>query len=175
MRFLTPDVHFPDVYCITPDYLNGKGIKALVFDIDNTLVTYGTEYPTDKVKAFLSSLSDCGFGITIASNNHENRVDRFCRELNVFYTFESGKPSKKCVRLSCEKFGIGPGEVAVVGDQLFTDVWCAKNSGAFAIHVTPLKCRESSFIRFKRVLERPILKSYRHNHPEEFASEEDQQ
>lgn len=163
-----PSRHFNSIYEITPEFLFGEGVRALVLDIDNTLVTYGTETPTPPVVEWINAMRGSGIGITVASNNGRERVEKFCAGLDVFFTYKSGKPLTKCVTLSSEKFGIDKKSVGVVGDQIFTDVLCAKFSGAKAYLVTPLKSPENPFIRFKRLLEKPIIRSYKKRHPEQF-------
>ena len=168
---LYPDRHFFGIRDITPEYLAAEGVRALVLDIDNTLVTYQTARPTEDVIGWINDMRAHGVGITIASNNNRERVALFCEGLDVFFTFKSAKPLPKCIRLSCEKFGITPREVAVVGDQIFTDVLCAKFGGARAYLVDSLGGKENRFIRFKRMLEKPIISSYKKRHPSEFGED----
>lgn len=163
-----PSRHFNSIYEITPEFLRSEGVGALVLDIDNTLVTYGTEKPTAPVVEWINKMRDSGVGITVASNNGRERVEKFCDGLDVFFTYKSGKPLTKCVTLSSKKFGIEKSAVGVVGDQIFTDVLTASFSGAKAYLVTPLVSPENPFIRFKRLLEKPIISSYKKRHPEEF-------
>jgi predicted HAD superfamily phosphohydrolase YqeG len=56
---------------------------------------------------------------------------------------------------------------AVIGDQVFTDVWSAKRLGLYAILVKPIKDKTSLFFKSKRALEKPILKRYKKNHGED--------
>ena len=44
-----PDIMFENALDIGPELLIAKGIRAVVLDIDNTLVTYGVAEPTDEV------------------------------------------------------------------------------------------------------------------------------
>ena len=71
----------------------------------------------------------------------------------------------------CEKAGIPdvdaigiltltPGETAIMGDQLFTDVWSAQLVGVRSIVVPPIRDKKTFFFRFKRALETPFLKKY---------------
>ena len=171
MSVFFPHRHFGSIYDITPEFLDAEGVRALVLDIDNTLVTYQTERPTDSVVAWIKSMRQSGVGITVASNNGRCRVEKFCEGLDVFFTFKSGKPKPKCIKLSCKRWGIEPHQVAVVGDQIFTDVACARFGGAKAYLVDSLGGRENAFIRFKRMLEKPIIKAYKKRRPGEFSEE----
>ena len=163
---ITPEYVFQDVTHITPEWLAAKGITALVLDIDNTLVTYGDAEPTERVVEWVSSLKSAGIKTAIASNNKKERVDLFNKKLGVFCTSRSGKPSTKAVRAACAEFSVAPTEVAVIGDQIFTDVLCANRADAVAILTSPIPYRENLFFRFKRGLEKPIINKFRKKHPE---------
>ena len=57
--------------------------------------------------------------------------------------------------------GILPEEAALMGDQIFTDVWAARNAGIRAILVPPIKDKRDILTRTKRLLEKPIIKKYK--------------
>ena len=63
--------------------------------------------------------------------------------------------------------GTDTSNTAVIGDQVFTDVWSAKRLGLYAILVKPIKDKTSLFFKSKRALEKPILKKYARNHAED--------
>jgi HAD superfamily phosphatase (TIGR01668 family) len=156
-----PDIMFDNALDISPELLIAKGIRAVVLDIDNTLVTYGVAEPTEEVIAWIDTLKNAGLGVAIASNNHAPRVELFNEKIGVFATCESKKPSARAVKAACEHFGVQPSETAVIGDQIFTDVWCARNAGALAILVKPIPYPENLFFKCKRVLEKPFIRAYR--------------
>ena len=153
-NYFVPDIMFGSIYDITPDFFISKNIRALVLDIDNTLVTYGMEEPTGDVISWIRGMEEAGLKIAIASNNHKERVDRFNDKLGVLTMYESGKPSRKAVRTACVSF-------SVIGDQIFTDVLCASRSGALSVLVTPLKYKENLFFKFKRLCEKPFIRAYK--------------
>ncbi|MBO4429698.1 MAG: YqeG family HAD IIIA-type phosphatase [Clostridia bacterium] len=167
-----PDVHFKDIYSVTAEYLKSRAVKAVVLDIDNTLVPYATPVPTDGVRRWISDMKNAGIKIVIASNNGKERVGLFCSDLDVIQMYKSKKPLPFCIGRIKKEYGVEPKNVAVIGDQIFTDVLCAKFGGATAIHVTPINDKENKFIRFKRLLERPIISAYRKRHADEFTEEE---
>lgn len=160
-NYFVPDFMFGSIYDITPDFFISENIKALVLDIDNTLVTYGMEEPTEDVISWIRSMESAGLKISIASNNHKERVDRFNEKLGVLTMYESGKPSRKAVRTACASFSVKPSECAVIGDQIFTDVLCASRAGALSVLVTPLKYKENLFFKFKRLCEKPFIRAYK--------------
>lgn len=159
-RYFMPDLYLRDIYGITPDFLKEKGIRAVLLDIDNTLVTYDDPKPTPSVLTWLQALKDNGIEAAFISNNHKDRVQLFNEELRYFATWDSGKPSGRCYRAAMKHLGTDKTNTAVIGDQVFTDVWSAKRLGLYAILVKPIKDKTSLFFRSKRALEKPILRRY---------------
>jgi HAD superfamily phosphatase (TIGR01668 family) len=160
-NLFVPDYMFSDIYKITPEFIKSLGVSTVVLDIDNTLVTYAVAEPTPEVIAWVRGMQESGLSLCIASNNHGTRVEKLNEKLGLFYMCSSAKPSRKAVRKACEHFGTKPSEVAVIGDQIFTDVLCASRAGAVAILVTPIPYNENLFFRFKRVCEKPFIRAYK--------------
>ena len=165
-KYFMPDLYLDDIYGITPELLTKKGIKAVLLDIDNTLVTYDDPLPTESVLSWLSSLSEAGISAAFISNNHQDRVELFNSELKLFASWDSGKPSVKCHRAAMKQLGTNETNTAAIGDQIFTDVWSAKRLGLYAILVKPIKDKTTLFNRSKRALEKPILRKYKKLHKE---------
>lgn len=159
-----PDVMYDRAFDITPEDLITKGIRAVVLDIDNTLVTYGVAEPTEEVLTWINRLREAGLFVAIASNNHAPRVELFNQKIGAFATCESKKPFARSVKAACTHFGVKPEEIAVIGDQIFTDVWCARNAGSLAILVKPIPYPENLFFKCKRVLEKPFIRAYKKRH-----------
>lgn len=164
-----PTRHFDSVFDITVDTLKSEGVRAVVLDIDNTLVPYKTEVPDEKVKNWIGSLRSAGIAVTIASNNNAARVEKFCSGLDVTYSAKSGKPLTKCIKVAMKESGAAKKEICVIGDQIFTDILCAGFGGTKSFLLTPIDQNENKFIKFKRMLEKPIISSYRKRHPEQFT------
>lgn len=166
-KYFLPDLYLDDIYGITPEFLKSKNIKAVLLDIDNTLVTYDDPMPTQSVLNWLEALKTAGISAAFISNNHKERVELFNSSLNLFATYDSRKPSGKCYRAAMNFLGTDKSNTAVIGDQVFTDVWCAKRLGLYAILVKPIKDKTSLFFRSKRLLEKPVLRRYKKKHEEE--------
>ena len=62
---ITPEYVFKDVTHITPEFLAGKGIRALVLDIDNTLTADRSQELPDEVAGWLAQMKEAGIGLTI--------------------------------------------------------------------------------------------------------------
>ena len=150
-----PDMDVKSVYEIDFDSLYKEGIKGIIFDIDNTLVAHDAPC-TDESDSLVKSLFDKGFKIFILSNNDEDRVKLFIKNVYIDYIYKSGKPSAKNYQTAFEKMGLKKEEVIAVGDQLFTDCLGAKNAGIKFIRVGIVSKKEPPHIKLKRILEKPI-------------------
>ncbi|MCL2813476.1 MAG: YqeG family HAD IIIA-type phosphatase [Oscillospiraceae bacterium] len=159
-RYFTPDFIFDRIQDIDFDSLKKKNIKGLIFDIDNTLVSYRQERPTKEVSVLMDKLKTEGFEICFISNNSRQRVDVFNSDFNFFSYPEAKKPSVKFIKRALSAMDLKAKNAAFVGDQLFTDVMAAKRAKIMAILVTPIEPLETVFFRFKRFMEKPFIKRY---------------
>lgn len=157
---LVPDFRFNTFDEATPEFLTSIGVKGIVLDIDNTLEPYEHPDPGAHVIAWLESLRKAGISAAFVSNNGGERVERFNKNLGLPMYYKAKKPFKHNVLKSLSDMGVKPTEAALMGDQVFTDVWAARNAGIKAILVPPIKDKKDVFTRFKRLLEKPILKKY---------------
>ncbi len=157
-----PDYYFDTVFEITPELLKENGIRALILDIDNTLVPYEIPEPTEEIRAWLESMWETGIQTAFVSNNHADRVELFNLTLGCPAFPDSGKPLKKSCKKALEAMGVTPAETAIIGDQVFTDVLAGWNSRLkLAFLVKPIKDKTNLFFRSKRLLEKPVLAVYR--------------
>lgn len=159
-----PDFMFSSVYDITPEFFKENGITSIVSDIDNTLVTYDDEKPTKQLLKWLEGLNECGISVSFVSNNSHERVRIFNEELGFFAVGKSGKPFKKNVLRALEKMNAEKKNACIIGDQVFTDVLAGRNTGIRTVLVPPIKDKTDVFTKFKRLLEKPILKAYKKRH-----------
>lgn len=155
-----PDKYMKSAYEIDFRSYYNAGYRGIIFDIDNTLVPHGA--PADKRSiALISELKELGFGIMLLSNNKEPRVKMFNDAVHVSYIFKAGKPGKKGYEEAMRRLRTDVNTTLFVGDQLFTDVWGARNTGIFSILVKPMDKNEEIQIVLKRVLEKIVLASYK--------------
>lgn len=160
-RLLSPDEFADTIYDITPDFLKSWNIKALILDIDNTLAPYDTPSPDEKLIDHLKEITNTGIKIALVSNNDASRVNLFNEKLGFFSIPRSGKPYGKGIGKCIKNFGENKENILLVGDQLYTDVLGAHHNGIRAVVVKPIKEKENTFFKIKRLAERPFLKYYR--------------
>lgn len=159
---LFPDDYIDSIYDIDFKALYEEGYRALLFDVDNTLVPHGAP-ANRRAKRFFAYLRKCGIRSMALSNNRELRVKSFCDETGADgYIYLAGKPSPRSYREAMQRLQVTAEETIFVGDQLFTDVWGAANAGVRSVLVRPVrKWREEPQIILKRFLEAVILIFYR--------------
>ncbi|QNM06898.1 YqeG family HAD IIIA-type phosphatase [Qiania dongpingensis] len=155
-----PDEYVDSSYGIDYEALWARGIRGLLFDIDNTLVPHGKPETKDAVALF-ARLHDMGFETCLISNNQEPRVAPFGKAMNSRYLYNAHKPSRKNYRRAMEEMGTDVSTTVFVGDQLFTDVYGAKRCGIYSILVNPIHPKEEIQIVLKRYLERVVLHFYK--------------
>ena len=120
--------------------LAARGITLLLADLDNTLVPYGVPLPTDGVRAWNEKLKKAGVTLFVLSNNrHTDRPRVFCEALDVPYIGHAGKPKSDSFFHAMERMGVSPGQTAIVGDQIFTDVLGGNRAGVMTILVKPIR------------------------------------
>ncbi len=158
-RFL-PTECVDTVFDIDVEKLKAKGIKAFLFDIDNTLATYAMPVPDEKTRNWVGELRDKGFKVYVISNNNEKRVKLFAESIEAGYIAKALKPRSKPIKRACAEMGISIDEAVLVGDQLFTDIWGGSRLGMHTILVKPISEVEHGFVKFKRKLERLVMKRW---------------
>ena len=160
MLKFVPEYRFDTFDCASADFLQSIGVKGIILDVDNTLEPYENPVPTQKVVDWFKSLFECGIKAAIVSNNSSDRIDLFNKELGLVAYSKAGKPKKKYIVRAMADIGTAPEETIFMGDQVFTDVWAAHNAGIRAILVPPIKDKRDLLTRFKRLLEKPVLRKY---------------
>ena len=157
---LTPEYLFESVAHITPEFLRRQGVRALVLDVDDTLTMHGSQHLPGEVAAWLDTMKAAGVQLMIVSNNTAARVEPFARRLGLAFAAFCCKPLPMGLAAARRRFGVSRAEMAVVGDQLFTDRLAATFYGVRAYVVRPQGNEAGGGIRFKRKLEQPFLRRY---------------
>jgi hypothetical protein len=157
-----PDRYVRSAYDIDFEEYYRKGYRGIIFDIDNTLVEHGAPANAASI-ALIRRLKELGFGIMLLSNNKEPRVKLFNDAVKVSYIFQAGKPAKRGYEEAMKRLGTDRNTTLFVGDQLFTDVWGARNAGIFSILTQPIDPKEEIQIVLKRYLEKIVLFFYKRN------------
>lgn len=158
--FLLPDIKLDRVTEITVELLNKKGITALILDVDNTLSTHHGQQLLEGLEEWLAVMRESGIKLTVLSNSTDKRLAPFAAKIGLDYISMGLKPLPFGYWRALKALGSGKGETAIVGDQIFTDTVGGNLVGLTTILLTPIKPESSPRFRFKRRMEKKILKHY---------------
>lgn len=153
MNAYTPTKIFSRISDIPFDLLNEWGIKAILFDIDNTIAPSDDDNLCDDAVFWLMKAGELGFRLFIVSNGRPWRVKRASRKLgNIGYIWPSAfKPLRFGFLLAARKLGVSPPECVMIGDQIFTDIKGANLCGMKTILVDPVdSSTDGFFAKMKR-------------------------
>lgn len=139
MDILVPNQNISSIYEIDLKKLQEHGVTLLLADLDNTIVSYKAPLADQKVRDWEAELRRYGIRLFVLSNSRKkDRVKDFAEDLQVPYLGRAGKPFARSFQQAMEKMGATPAQTVMVGDQIFTDAWGARNAGVPIFIVKPV-------------------------------------
>lgn len=157
MSVLYPKIYINNVQEITYEYLNKKGIQALILDVDNTLIDY-KKILSEKTIKWAKDIQEKGIILYILSNtNKKEKVKNVSEKLGkIRYKVFAKKPLKNGFLQIKKELNLPSEKIAIVGDQIFTDIIGGNRCKMFTILVDPIKEREFWYTAWKRPIEEKI-------------------
>lgn len=135
LHVLTPDCVFDTIFDITPAFLKSRGMRGALIDIDGTASSHRVRLPDDALRAYVASLQEAGIEVLFLSNNKAARVGAFSEPMGVQWVSRATKPLARGFRKGAKLLGLPMHEIAVIGDQIFTDVLGGNRLGALTCQV----------------------------------------
>ncbi|MDR1521867.1 MAG: YqeG family HAD IIIA-type phosphatase [Streptococcaceae bacterium] len=157
-EFYKPTWMMESIFQLTPEMLKVQKIKAVLTDLDNTLIAWNNPNGTKEVRMWLKGMQEAKILVVVVSNNKTSRVKRAVEPLGVDFVSWSLKPLNCGMRAAKRKLSLKNKELVMIGDQLMTDVLAANFAGIRSILVKPLVQSDSLITKFNRACERFILK-----------------
>lgn len=155
-----PNDYLKSVTEISDEYLSKNHIKALILDVDNTLIDYDKNLSIEIIN-WEKELKKNAIKMMILSNsNKKEKVKQVAEKLGLDYIYFGMKPLKKGFKKAKQKLNIENENIAVVGDQIFTDVIGANRMGMYSILVEPLEEKDILITLLKRPIENFIKQKY---------------
>ncbi|MDV3205303.1 MAG: HAD-IA family hydrolase [Weeping tea tree witches'-broom phytoplasma] len=163
-----PQFYYDSVFDIPYNMFLCKNIKALFFDLDNTLLeSYETTF-NFKTQHLLKKISQI-FKVVIISNASNKRLRKILKHdwhyiyLNFFYKKPHSWGFIKALDLVNEHHN----KTVMIGDQLHTDILGANKLQIISILVKPLnRNKEPFFTKLKRLLiEKPLIEKVKKQSP----------
>jgi len=159
-----------NVYQINYQQMFDLGKRVIFFDIDNTLIPYDEDLPTEPLMELFVNIKKIGFQIIFMSNNHEKRVKEFADAAGERFVANSYKPLKCGYRKAIKMADCPKEEILSIGDQILTDVLGSRRSGLDIILVRALKKKnEKWFTKINRRTESRIINEMQDKYPDAYG------
>lgn len=156
-KLLFPNQHLNSIFELDPQELHSLGVKGVIADMDNTLVPWNDRSVPPRLARWLAGLKEEGFRLCIVSNNTAEKGAELARELDIPAFWYAIKPRRRAFRKALREMELPAEEVAVIGDQIFTDVLGGNRMGLYTILVTPISDKEFIWTKMMRQFERVVL------------------
>ena len=163
---LYPKAYLKNVKEITIEFLKENNIKALILDVDNTLIDFNKKM-LDNVEKWCEELKLQGIKICILSNSDKKeKVEMVANKLKIPYIYFGMKPFKRGFKKALKILEEENKNTAVVGDQIFTDIIGANRCKMFSILVEPIDKKDLLITKIKRPIENFIINKYKESKEE---------
>ncbi len=157
--FIKPDYNLKSIYDINLDDLKKQGIKALLFDLDSTLMGSKRGYYTPDTLEWLKKVRKDFFVGVVSNNNNPVYMAKVLACSDFPVVFEAHKPDTKVAEKFMKQYSLKPETTCFVGDRPLTDVMCGKNLGCMTILVDSITADiEKPIVRIARKIERCFVK-----------------
>jgi len=159
LHLFCPNYRCPRISEIPIEWLKQEGIKAIILDLDNTLLPWNENIPSEENISWVKMVKEAGFRVVLLSNNGGERLQNISKELGVAAIGWGVKPLSRGFKRALRFLKVqSRGEVLVIGDQLITDVFGAKKMDFKVLWVESLSRKEFVFTRITRKLESILIK-----------------
>ena len=159
LKILYPYERIESVFLIDYKRLYDAGYRGIIFDIDNTLVPHGSD-STPEVDELFQRIQDIGFQTLLLSNNDEERIKRFLKNISSKYVCDAEKPQKHGYEDALKMLNTDSSNTVCVGDQIFTDILGANRCGIPSILVDYIRKPGETRIGIRRHMENIVLRFY---------------
>ncbi|WP_338087887.1 YqeG family HAD IIIA-type phosphatase [Leuconostoc rapi] len=166
LEHFTPTYMVERIYDLTVEDLKAHGIRAVLADLDNTLLAWNNPEGTPELQKWLSDLRNGNIEVIVVSNNTTKRVAKAVKPLGVEFVSWSLKPLPRGILHVLRTQHLKRSEVIMVGDQMLTDVWAAHGAGVRSVLVQRLIASDMWQTWLNRSIEKQIKKIVFKAHPQ---------
>lgn len=157
-----PDIYIDNITTLSLDYLKKNNIKGIIVDMDNTLLNHKAQIKLKGLEDWVKKVKAVGIKLVIVTNSiKRDNVVKTSKYYDIPYVYAAIKPFGFGLNLGKKKLNLDNENIAVVGDQIFTDVLGANRKNMHSVLVLPIKRKKESFVtKLLRKLEKDIIKKY---------------
>lgn len=157
---LKPDIKLHGITDITVELLKNHDIKALLLDVDNTMSTHHGTILTEGLMEWIAKMQQSGIKLMVLSNSKRFRIQPFAARIGLPFISLGCKPLPTGYLRGVKALGEKRNNVAIVGDQIFTDILGGNAVGVKTILLTPIKPEDGWSFKIRRKLEKKLYKKY---------------
>ena len=159
LRYLTPSLHIKTVYDLPISWLKDKSVRAIITDLDNTLVPWRDYKVASDLARWFDSLHKHGFKTIIVTNARPSpTIKELSKKLGTQLVVGARKPISSFFYQALKIIDSTPAETCVIGDQVFTDVLGGNIVGCHTVLVDRISEAEFFGTRLIRIFEKLVLK-----------------
>jgi len=145
------------IFQITPEQLKKANIKAVLTDLDNTLIAWNNPEATEETIQWIKLMKKNGIKVVIISNNSRKRVKKVASILGLDFIPSALKPLTVGYKKATKEYSFSNEEWLMVGDQVITDIRGANKAGIKTVLVKPILDSDAWNTRLNRFLELKIM------------------
>ena len=160
MSLFIPKMYQKDIFSIDYKLLKEKNIKLIIFDLDNTIGRVKDNVCDEVTAKFINNLNK-DFIIIVSSNSLKKRVLSFCEPLECGKFYFSLKPCSFILKKIKKKYKINYKNMAIIGDQMLTDIFLGNRFGLMTILVSQKDKYDLANTRINRKIEKIIKQKYK--------------
>ena len=164
-----PSLYAKTIFDIDYEDLLKQGIKALFFDLDNTIIGYDVSQIDSKSLELLTELNK-QFKVLIISNSNKKRVAKATKNVPFPVIWRGVKPLKFGFKKALKTVKVDAKNACVIGDQMMTDILGGNRLGLKTLLVNPVTPKSDIWMtKINRLVEKRILKKIAKKQPKAYA------
>jgi HAD superfamily phosphatase (TIGR01668 family) len=141
------------------DSLKARGIEYILLDLDNTILPWRSKDIPDASVQWIKKAAEAGMKLAIASNTRNPaRLNHLSQVLGIPSVHRILKPRRGGLIRAMSLINADPRKTAIIGDQVFTDVWGGNRLGLYTVLVRPMHRREFIGTKVSRIVEWFLLR-----------------
>jgi hypothetical protein len=153
--FLKPDYDLKRIYDIDLNELKSLGIKAMLFDLDSTLMASKSGKYSQEMIDWLNLVRKDFFIGVVSNNSNPQYIEKVKKVSDFPLLFNACKPRTGIVEKFLKEHNLDNKDCVLVGDRPLTDILCGKRLKCKTILVDSITAdSEAPIVRFVRKLER---------------------
>ena len=159
MGLFKPKMYKKNIHEINYKLLKKKGIKCLIFDLDNTLGLIENLTCPEETKNLIRKLQK-DFLVLVLSNNTKTRLKPYLGDLGIGGVAWAMKPSIKGLIKIKMNYKVKKKEMCIIGDQIVTDILAGNRFRIYTVLVDPLGKKDLKITGLNRKIESFIISKY---------------